>query len=57
MALVRVSVGFPPLGDRFCQKIVWLMWPPPLNLRAGAKLIIVEMSPEIFNTRNYCEKF
>ena len=24
----------PPLGLRFCQKMEWLMWPPPLNLTA-----------------------
>lgn len=46
IALERTSEGLPPLGDKFCQKIVWLMWPPPLNLRAGAKLITVCMSPE-----------
>jgi hypothetical protein len=34
-------VGFPPVGDRFCQKIVWLMWPPPLNFSAGPRLMIV----------------
>jgi hypothetical protein len=33
--------GLPPVGDRFCQKIAWFMWPPPLNLSAGPRLMIV----------------
>ena len=27
-----------PPGQRFCQKIEWLRWPPPLNLRAPCSL-------------------
>lgn len=36
----------PPLGDRFCQKIEWFKWPPPLNLKAGARLITVLTSSD-----------
>jgi hypothetical protein len=39
--LENILVGFPPVGERFCQKIVWLMWPPPLNFSAGPRLMIV----------------
>ena len=36
----------PPLGLRFFQKMEWLMWPPPLNLRAGCSVIICDTSSE-----------
>lgn len=37
----------PPFGERFVQKIVWLMWPPPLNFRAGWRATWAVTSPEI----------
>lgn len=37
----------PPFGERFVQKMVWLMWPPPLNLRAGCSATCVVTSPTI----------
>lgn len=39
--------GSPPLGDKLFQKIEWLIWPPPLNLIAGAKAITDATSPVI----------
>lgn len=42
----HVPVGSPPpSGDKFVQKIVWFMCPPPLNFNAGAREIIFETSP------------
>lgn len=36
--------GLVEQGVSVSQKIEWLMWPPPLNLSAGAKFIIVAVS-------------
>lgn len=36
--------GLVEWGVRVSQKIEWLIWPPPLNLSAGAKLMIVAVS-------------
>lgn len=41
MALHSSVLGSEALGLRFCQKIEWLMCPPPLNLMAGASDIAV----------------
>ena len=35
----------PPWGDRFSQKMEWLMWPPPLNLMAACTAIMPLTSP------------
>ena len=43
----------PPLGERFCQKMVWLMWPPPLNLRAGPRAISALVSPATPNSTQH----
>lgn len=37
----------PPFGERFVQKMVWLMCPPPLNFRAGWRATCVVTSPTI----------
>lgn len=39
----------PPFGDKFCQKILWLICPPPLNLRAGISEIWAD-------AQSFCEK-
>ena len=36
----------PPLGLRFVQKMLWLIWPPPLNFNAGCRAIWAVTSPE-----------
>lgn len=36
----------PPFGERFVQKMVWLMWPPPLNFRAGWRPTCTVTSPK-----------
>ena len=41
----------PPFGDRFVQKMVWLMWPPPLNFRAGCSATWAVTSPV---TQHHC---
>lgn len=46
MALQSCSEALVLLGDRVCQKMAWLMWPPPLNLRAGAIVMAAVTSPE-----------
>lgn len=35
----------PPFGDRFVQKMEWLMWPPPLNLSGAWRATCVVTSP------------
>lgn len=42
----------PPLGERFVQKMVWLMWPPPLNFRAGCRATCAVTSPKIKKQTN-----
>ena len=46
----------PPCGDKFFQKIEWLRWPPPLNLRAGWRAITVPISPASENQRHVFDK-
>ena len=42
----RLPLGcLPPLGDKFCQKMEWLMWPPPLNLMAPCSWMALFKSP------------
>lgn len=49
----------PPFGERFVQKIVWLTWPPPLNLRAAWRATCVVTSPknviQIYTTYSFCQ--
>ena len=55
---VRRSPGgsSPPpaeIGARFFQKILWLTWPPPLNLMACWSEIIDEISPLCWASSNF----
>src|SRR5690625_5978121 len=46
MAEASSPVGLsPPSGERFCQKIEWLVWPPRLKARSLVSWLIVEKSP------------
>lgn len=38
-ALASMAVTELLAGARFCQKRLWLMWPPPLNLMAACSAI------------------
>ena len=50
MAAINSGLGSPEslVGQRFCQKMLWLICPPPLNFRAPCNPITVEASPKKF---------
>lgn len=42
--IISLPEGLVECGVSVSQKIEWFIWPPPLNLSAGAKLMIVAAS-------------